>query len=251
MKGTVHPSSTSKYNVLLSFVNNFKTDGILFIKGHRNVIKLFNLEGTTLNIKSFKKPNFINQIAYRYFRKSKARRSYEFANILLKKNIGTPQPIAYFERFNLFGITDSYYICEHLKHDLTYRDLVIQPNYKNHEEILREFTRFTWDMHEKGIYFKDHSPGNTLIVENNNTYEFYLVDLNRMSFTKLDFKARMKSFARLTPKKEMVRIMSDEYAKLSEEDFEKTYQLMWYYTNQFRERSKRKKRIKQKYLGKK
>ncbi|MGC1630947.1 MAG: lipopolysaccharide kinase InaA family protein [Gelidibacter sp.] len=221
------------------------------MKGNRNVIKLFDLEGIKLNIKSFKKPNLINQIAYRYFRKSKARRSFEYANILIDRNIKTPQPVAYFENSNLLGITDSYYICEHLDYDLTYRELITTPDYKNHEEILRKFTRFTWEMHEKGIYFKDHSPGNTLIVENKNTYEFYLVDLNRMSFIELDFEARMKSFARLTPKKEMIKIMSHEYAKLSGENFEKAFELMWYFTENFRKKYERKKRLKQKYLGKK
>lgn len=251
MKVIVHPSYASKHKDLVSFITNFKTNGKPFGKGDRNVIKLFKLKGVTLNIKSFKKPKFINQIIYRYFRKSKAQRSYEYANILIEKTIGTPQPVAYFENSGFLGIKDSYYISEHLEYDLTYRELVTNPETKDHEKILRQFTQFTWKLHEQGVFFKDHSPGNTLIVKNNNDYNFYLVDLNRMSFFELDFEARMKNFSRLTPKKEMVKVMSSEYAKLSGENFEKVFEKMWYFTEQFQEKFHRKKRLKQKYLGKK
>ena len=79
----------------------------LFGDGKRNKIKLFDLERTQINIKSFKVPNLINTIAYKYFRKSKARRSFEFANILLENKIGTPQPIAYFENSNFLGLKGS------------------------------------------------------------------------------------------------------------------------------------------------
>ena len=106
-------------------------------------------------------------------------------------------------------------------------------------------------MHEKGIYFKDHSPGNTLIVKNGENYDFFLVDLNRMSFFKLDFESRMKNFSRLTPNKEMVKTMSEAYATLSGDDFKKVFDRMWFYTQQFQEKFNRKKRIKQRVLGKK
>ncbi len=233
-----------------TIISSFNTSGKLFGKGDRNRIKLFNLNDTTINVKSFKIPSLINKIAYKYFRKSKARRSFEYANKLKKLGIGTPKPIAFYEYFSFIGLQESYYICEHLHYDLTYRDLITNQEYPDYENILRQFTKFTWQLHEKGIYFKDHSPGNTLIVKNDNDYNFYLVDLNRMSFMKLDFDARMKNFSRLTPKKEMIHIMSDEYAKLSGESFEKVFKKMWFYTQQFQEKFHRKKRLKQKLLNK-
>ncbi len=236
---------------LIDIIENFSSKGKLVGDGDRNKIKIFEIEGNTINIKSFKIPNIINGIAYQYFRKSKAQRSYEYANMLIQKNIGTPQPIAFYKNSSFMGLKDSYYLCQHLNYDLTFRELVTQPDYLDHENILRKFTKFTWQMHEKGIYFKDHSPGNTLIVKNEDDYSFYLVDLNRMSFFELDFESRMKNFSRLTPKKEMVRIMSDEYAKISGLSFEKVFEKMWFYTQQFQEKYHRKKRLKQKYLGKK
>src|SRR6187402_3225936 len=114
---------------ILAFIKDFNTSGELFGNGDRNIIKLFDLDGKTVNIKSFKIPNLINKVAYRYFRKSKARRSYEYATILLEKGIGTPQPMAFLENFNIVGLRDSYYASEHLITDLTYRELVEIPDY--------------------------------------------------------------------------------------------------------------------------
>ena len=43
--------------------------------------------------------------------------------------------------------------------------LVNDENFPNRIEILKAFTRFTYEMHEKQIHFLDHSAGNTLIVQ--------------------------------------------------------------------------------------
>lgn len=233
-----------------TIIDNFDTTGTLLGDGKRNKIKLFELEGQTLNVKSFKMPNLINKIAYRYFRKSKARRSYEFAGILQQKGIGTPQPYAYFENYDIVGLKDSYYLSEHLNADLTYRELVEIPDYPDHENILRQFTQFSFKMHEAGIEFKDHSPGNTLIVnKGNGKYNFYLVDLNRMEFhNAMSFEQRMENLKRLTPKKEMVAVMSNEYAKLYNMPEEKVFDKLWSLTSSFQEKFWRKKRIK-KQLG--
>nr|WP_294923073.1 Kdo domain containing protein [uncultured Flavobacterium sp.] len=233
---------------ILEIIQNFNSLGTLFGNGTRNKIKLFEFEDKTINIKSFKVPHLINKIAYRYFRKTKARRSYEYATILLEKGIGTPQPIAYFENYDNIGLKDSYYASEHLLCDLTYRELVEIPNYPDHENILRQFTRFSFGLHEKGIEFLDHSPGNTLIKKNaEGNYDFFLVDLNRMEFhDSMTFEMRMKNLCRLTPVKEMVRVMSNEYAKLYGESEQKIFNTLWKYTSDFQEQFHRKKRLKKK-----
>jgi hypothetical protein len=248
MKYILSPSAKSKENKILLSISDFKTSGKLFGDGKRNIIKLFELEGMTMNIKSFKIPNLINKIAYRYFRKSKARRSFEYATLLLEKGIGTPQPLAYLENYNWIGLKDSYYASEHLQCDLTYRELVEITDYPDHENILRQFTRFSYSLHQKGIEFKDHSPGNTLIKKNaEGQYNFFLVDLNRMNFhEKMSFELRMKNLCRLTPVKEMVEVMSNEYAKVSGESEKLIFDTLWSDTTNFQEKFHRKKRLKKK-----
>lgn len=232
---------------ILGFIKEFNSEkGTVFGNGDRNIIKLFELKGNIINVKSFKIPNIINKIAYKYYRKSKAKRSFEYATILLERGIGTPEPLAYFENFNRIGLRESYYVSEHLKANLTFRELVETPDYPDHENILRQFTKFTFDLHEKGIEFLDHSPGNTLIKKGaNNNYSFYLVDLNRMNFLKImDFDRRMRNFSRLTPKKEMIALMCNEYAKYYQESESAMFQKMWQYTVDFQGKLARKRSLK-------
>jgi hypothetical protein len=222
--------------------------GTLFVDGARNTIKLFELNGKTINIKSFKVPNLMNQVVYKFFRKSKAWRSYEFANRLLECEIGTPQPIAFSESFSLIGIKTSFYISEHLAADLTFRELVEIPDYPEHAIILQQFMHFCFELHEKGIEFLDHSPGNTLIVKTGpGQYRFYLVDLNRMQFhTHMPFEMRMKNLSRLTPKKDMVEQMGAFYAeKYLEKSTAEIVERLWFYTQEFQEAFARKIRVKQ------
>lgn len=231
------------------FIKDFNSKGILFGDGKRNKIKLFELGEKTVNIKSFKIPNLINKIVYAYFRKSKARRSYDFANLLIEKGIGTPAPIAYFENSNWLGLKDSYYLSEHLVTELTYRELIKNSNYPDYDTILRQFTKFTFDLHQKGIEFLDHSPGNTLIKKiGDDKYDFFLVDLNRMNFHhQMTFEQRINNFSRLTPQEKMVRIMSNEYSKFYTEQSEaEIFKKMWMATSQFQEKFARKKRLKKK-----
>lgn len=218
---------------------------------NRNLIKKVCYKEMNLNVKAFKLPNILNQFVYGYVRNSKALRSFEYANRLLSLGIGTPKPLAYFQRKNILGLRESYYISEQLDYDLTYRELVTESDYPFHEDILRAFTRFTFYLHEKGVYFLDHSPGNTLILKKDNDYHFFLVDLNRMKFQHMEFYDRMKNFARLTPKKEMVEIMSDEYAKISGHKYDSVFSEMWQLTQDFQEKFRRKRKIKQKLLLKK
>jgi len=215
----------------------------------RNVIVKHRLNtDEVIVIKSFKFPNMINKIIYKYFRKSKARRSFEYATILLEKGIGTPQPIVFFENYDAVGLKDSYYVSEHLDCDLTFRELVEIPDFPENEIILRQFTRFSYDLHQKGIEFLDHSPGNTLIKKGKNgKYDFFLVDLNRMEFHEsMSFEKRMKNLCRLTPKKEMVAIMSNEYAKISGESEQLIFETLWKMTADFQFKFFRKKRLKKK-----
>ncbi len=250
MRAVFSDAYKNKQSKVENFISDFPNDsGELFGKGERNKIKLFEFEEKLINIKSFKVPNFINQVIYKFFRRSKAERSFTYAQHLIANEIGTPYPIAYAVNNTSLLFKDSYYISEHLPYDLTYRELVTDSDYPNHEKILRAFTHFTFLLHEKNIEFLDHSPGNTLIQLNNGDYKFFLVDLNRMKFKALDFEARMKNFSRLTPEREMVEIMAREYASLIKVPSDKVFERMWFYTQDFQKKFQRKRELKRKLKG--
>ncbi|NDI99832.1 Kdo domain containing protein [Flavobacterium sp. LaA7.5] len=248
MNKVIHPDFQDREEQIVDIIESFTTKGTLFINGKRNKIKTFPLGAITVNVKSFKVPNAINKLVYRFFRKSKAQRSYEFANLLLEKGIGTPQPIAYFENKAALSLQDSYYMSEQMEADLTFRQLIEIPDYPEHEIILRQFTQFTFRLHEKGIAFLDHTPGNTLIKKTGHEqYEFFLVDLNRMRFhTQMSLEERVVNMAKLTPEERLITVMSDEYAKLYGCSYDAVLQPMIKHTQYFANRFHRKRAIKRK-----
>jgi hypothetical protein len=248
MNFIIHNAFKNYKKSIITILENFAVSGKVFDNRQRNQIRLFELNNNTLNVKSFKKPNIINKIVYRYFRKSKASRSFEFATKLMEMQIGTPQPIAYLEKFDMIGLTNSYYVSEHLENVFEFREIVQNEVFENRDFIIRKFTQFTFEMHQKGIEFLDHSPGNTLIRKNTDgSYSFFLVDLNRMKFHEtIDFKTRMKNLSKITHKKDMIEVMSNEYAKLSNGDETTIFETMWGLTADFQYRFHRKKRIKKK-----
>jgi hypothetical protein len=233
---------------LQNIIKNIDTVGEIFIEGKRNSIKLVSYNSRVLSIKIFKIPGLIKGIIYRFFRKSKAQRSFLFAKVLESKNIGTPKPIAYFEDKTPIRLLDSYYVCEHVNVDFVFKDVFIIKKFSANEltSILQHLARFTFKMHENGIEFLDHSPGNTLYVKNDeNDYSLFLVDLNRMKFHKnMSFETRMKNFARITPSKNMIEEISKEYAKLINKDEKVVFEAMWKAVERFYAKSNRKKRLK-------
>jgi hypothetical protein len=212
------------------------------LKDDRNVIKSFILDRKSINIKSFKKPNPFNSVVYKYIRKSKAKRSFDYATKLLDADILTPFPIAYIEEFSPSGLQNSYYISEHINYDFDFRVLIHQPKFPDRVNILQQFTEFTFKLHENNVNFFDHSPGNTLIVKKENLqYDFYLIDLNRMSFEPMNFNKRMHNFRRLWLSRTMVKIMSDTYAKLYHKGYYETHDLMLKHSRNFQRKIDRKK----------
>ena len=237
-----HPDYKSFRSDILDLISNFESKGDEVMLGDRNAIKSFELQGETINIKSFKKPNPFNSLVYKYIRKSKAKRSFEYANKLLDAAILTPFPIAYIEEFSASGLEHSYYVSRHIDYDLDFRTLIHEPNFPDRKNILEQFTAFTFKLHENNVNFFDHSPGNTLIVKNNqNLYDFYLIDLNRMRFENMGFNKRMHNFRRLWLSRTMIKIMAQAYAQLYHKSYEETHESMLKHSRDFQRKIDRKK----------
>jgi hypothetical protein len=238
---TIHPKFISSEKAIANFLADFEQTGEYLTKGDRNVIKKATIDGVTLTIKKFKTPNFFQALVYRYLRESKAKRSFEYAIQLIEFGINTPFPVAYAEHFRS-GLKESYYISEFVDYDLDFRVLNHSPLYPNRDEILTQFASFTFKLHQKNINFLDHSPGNTLIkISENNTYDFYLIDLNRMRFETMSLKKRMHNFRRMWLSKKMVRIMATQYAILYNMPFTKVHDLMLSYSKEFQGKANKRK----------
>ena len=249
MKVVIDEAYSSNKEEIIQALKNFGKKGRKIGPGKRNVLKVIKLNQKEVNIKAFKIPNAVNKLAYRFFRKSKAERSYLFAKELLARGIKTPAPIAYAEEVTAFAFLKSFYVSEHLDYDLTFRDLNLTK--EGHEEILRAFTRFTYELHEKGIEFLDHSPGNTLIKIKENGFDFFLVDLNRMKFKTLSLPERLRNFERLSRERAIYEVMADEYSKQIDRPASEIFDRMYHFNQTFFSKRDRAAIIKKKFKGKK
>jgi len=203
-------------NDILNILDNFKKEGVIVGHGNRNTVKFFDVNGLKFNFKSFVQHNVINRHVYKYYRKSKARRSYEYANLLLEKNFHTPAPVGYIESYDFWGLTSSYYVSEQLENSFPLTDALYNPEYPDRAQIFKSYTSLIFNLHENGIEFIDNASGNFLIKKENGIYNFYLVDLNRMNFhAEIDISKRLQNFERLTNDTEVIKLISEEYARLS------------------------------------
>ena len=116
--------------------------------------------------------------------------------------------------------------------------------------LLRQFSKFVFDLHEKGVYHKDLSAGNILITNSDRGSTFNLIDLNRTKFVSMDFDMRMQNFNRLTEDVKVMKIMAEEYAALSPWSYDDILEKMQYYTQKFRSKYNFRTSMKRRFLGK-
>lgn len=228
---------------LLNIKKYFKQNSNTIHKA-RNEIKVINHQNLDLVVKAFKVPNLINQIAYSFFRDSKAKRSFEYS---LKIEDFTPKPLGYIEFYENFLLKESFFISEKFDYDFTAKALFFDENIENKKAILKKFAAFTYTLHEAGIYHLDYSPGNILIKKEGEKYIFKIVDINRMQFFKPNLNFRMKNFSKLWAKDEDLKIIAKEYAKVSNLSEDELIKKIIYFTNQ----DKKIKALKRKLRGKK
>lgn len=232
-----------KYNHKIEkIIKEFENESYFTIKKGRNTIKITEIGNTKIVIKSFKVPNLLNKIIYTFFRKSKALRSFQYAKKLLKRGINTPIPIAVFETKKNFFIDRTFYVCEHIDYDFTFKEF-ISSKY-NFKKVLEEFSKFCYKLHQNNINFLDNTPGNTLIKHNNHSFDFFLVDLNRMKFEKMSFKKRMKNLSMLTVDNDIILEISKIYSKMIHVEPNIIYKEINFFKTKFQNKLKRKDKLK-------
>lgn len=225
----------TKYEHLRKFVESIPsvmdTEGEYVYGGRRNLIKNFTAsDGTVLNVKRYKKPNFVSNIIYSSgIRKPKGLRAYTYPQILLSKNIGTPEAVAYIEDRHCGLLYYSYFISVFCPYThLLYEMGNACPEV--YEPVAKSLARFVSHMHEEGVLHQDFSPGNVLwdrredmqnASNENCQYYFCIVDINRMKFGNVSMKEGCKSFARLWGPKRFISLLVREYAVLRGFDADK------------------------------
>tara|TARA_B110000879_G_C11159146_1_gene508276 strand:+ start:317 stop:2449 length:2133 start_codon:yes stop_codon:yes gene_type:complete len=183
------------------------------IQSNRNTLKQVDIGNVKSVIKSFKIPNGIQGFIYRFFRKSKARRSYEYSFLLGSLSVNTPQPLGYIEVYQGFRLRQSYFISSCLEYDFLIRD-VLDGKVNDRAALLKDFVAFTYHLHRNKILHLDYSAGNVCIKKVDEKNQFYLVDINRMNFGPVSTKSGVRNFSRITSDPEDIIYFANEYAKI-------------------------------------
>jgi serine/threonine protein kinase len=223
------------YEELALFVNTlcdrFEREGETIHKG-RNEIKVFDCNGRLINVKRFRIPHLLNRIAYTFFRKPKAERSFAYAVKLRQAGVGTPDPVAFILEYKGGLLHYSYFVSLHITGYNTMYHTGKLP-FEENKKIFATFARFTAELHENGIFHKDYSPGNILYKEIEGSTDFRLVDINRMKFGNVSIRKGCANFARLWGKEEVFRCIAREYAIARNADAEQCTQWVLHYRNKF------------------
>jgi len=215
IKYKINPKYETEFKDFLLNIKEYFNQNNQTIHKARNELKIIKYNDLDTVVKSFKVPNILRRIYYTFFRDTKAKKSYEYS---VKLKDFTPEPIGYIEFYTNGLLDDSYFISEKFNYDFTIREPLLDDNFQRKEEILSAFARFTYQLHEAGIFHNDYSPGNILIKQDKDNFIFKIVDVNRMKFFNLSFEDRAKNFSKLWASDIELDIIGNEYIKYAKYD---------------------------------
>ena len=161
IKYKINSSDNNVNDFIQNIRKEFKADAKV-LYNERNVIKLFEIDGNQYVVKSFKTPHLFNRFVYSFFRKLKVERSYLNTKKLESLYVGTPPPVAYIEFYSSFLIKESFYISEYFDFDYQMSDALYNENFDNRDSVFKQFAKFTYDIHNKGVFHSDYNHGNIL-----------------------------------------------------------------------------------------
>ena len=188
------------------------------VQAGRNTLKKVTFEGTVCVVKSFRIPKFPQNYSYGMIAKSKAKKSYDNATRLLELGFSSPKPVGYIEYRSAGKLTNSYYICEYEAETQTLHSILGEEPSLN-PELIEQFADYCYKLHQNGILHRDFNPKNILISTNNETYDFSLVDINRITWSNaLSLENSMSSLSRLPFNENTTDLLLDHYANSANAD---------------------------------
>lgn len=242
----IHPEFEHLRNDILKVVNgDYVADKVYCHR--RNVVEKIAMQGNDYVVKIYKRPNFVNRIAYTYMRKSKARRAYEYAGRLLQSGVDTPRPVAYVEVMKGGLFSTGYFFAEYMPHELmsnAYNGAV--PDCEK-ARLSKDFVDFTFSLHAKGILPLDFNSSNIFyhLDESDGHYKFALTDINRMRFGKVpSTSAVMRSFEQFGVQVDGLYKLAVYYCVATKADVE--YSIFIFLFHRIRSRIKRALKLKAK-----
>ncbi|MCR4852803.1 MAG: lipopolysaccharide kinase InaA family protein [Prevotella sp.] len=212
-------------------VENFlKTIPSLFEKGagqliykKRNEVRRFEHKGLVFIAKRYKRVNFIQQVVYTFFRRTKAERAFFFAEEFRRRGINTPREVAYIEQKEFGLFTTGFFISEESRGRESHLELREVQDFDH--ELAEALVRYLVFMHSQGVLHGDPNLSNFLYErQDDGKFTFTVIDINRSRFTDgwpTDEEC-LHNLVRLTHRRDLYRFLVGHYAELRAWNVEET-----------------------------
>ena len=180
----------------------------------RNRVVRFVVDGIPMMVKRFKRANTAQQLAYTFFRKSKAERAYLYANEFLRRGIDTSQPVGYMEERSHGLFTTGYFVS--LEAEGTDAAQLLREVQDYPKDLAEAVARQVLLMHSRGVLHGDLNLTNFLCKSTESGFSFTMIDTNRSHFCEgfpSDAQC-LKNMVRLTHRRDLYEYLVRCYAAL-------------------------------------
>ena len=242
---TIHPNYHDLADFITHLPGHFDGGGEL-LYDHRNQIRRYHVGQHIVVAKRYRRPRWIQKIAYSFFQKSKAERAYRNGIELRRRGFDTPCSIAYIEEKRHGLLADSYYLCENDDTpplaDFTETPMPVDA------QLAEDLGTSLAQLHRHGILHHDLNNTNVLCRKAaDGHYTFALIDNNRMRFYPEGIEppegACMENITRYTGDLDLFRRVAAAYCKARGWTAEKVGEMMAAKTRHDRSYDRKKARL--------
>ena len=197
MKVHIHPHYAA-YESLIRAIPAGEYEREEVYCNRRNTVEKIRLGDKFFVLKKYKRPALINCLIYTWFRKSKARRAFEYAELFLQRGIETAAPVAYIEiKKNGFFHT-GYFLSEFLSYPLVANADKTDMSLEERDALMHDLVLFTLKLHLNKVLPLDYNPKNIFYHKEDGKYNFALIDINRLKLGKVPgIRLSMAAFSQL------------------------------------------------------
>lgn len=203
------------YEQLRPFVEQVAAgiEGGRVLCNRRNLIRRFTVEGMSVVVKQFARPNAINRLVYSLLRKSKAARTMSIGRRLLRCGINTPLPLAYVDTYDRFGLYDVGYSVT-LYDDSSDLDVWRTMSREEQQRLVAGLAEFTARMHLAGFVHHDYHEGNIFYRQTDEGhYRFSVIDINRGRFGRVSRRRCVKDLILFGFDRKLMSLFVECYAE--------------------------------------
>lgn len=209
MNCKINPDFTADKDFIVNLPKRFNGEGETLYVG-RNVVKAFCLNGVTLVVKRFKRPNIVQAVAYTFFKKSKAERAFLFAKMIREHGFNTPHEVAFIEIMRNGLLQDSFFVSTSCTLP-PLSELLRRPDFDH--SVAAQLGRYVAKLHEKGVLHGDLNLTNILYDKaSDGSYTFWLIDTDRSVFKQTTRNDCLENLKRLTHDRSLLEYIVLNYA---------------------------------------